>query len=138
MDFVNKLIPTNKQTVVKLFLITIFPFNFDKWAPKYPPTKEPIINIINKFGGTDLILLRKIAPVKFQKIPTVRNVKLIARKKSIPKVLIRSIVTSNPVPEEIEPFIIPIRKTKMKNLILWTKFSLIFPDDKPKSGVRNE
>ena len=138
MDFVNKLIPTNKQTVVKLFLITIFPFNFDKWAPKYPPTKEPIINIINKFGGTDLILLRKIAPVKFQKIPTVRNVKLIARRKSIPKVLIRSIVTSNPVPEEIEPFIIPIRKTKMKNLILWTKFSLIFPDDKPKSGVRNE
>ena len=138
MDFVNKLIPTNKQTVVKLFLITIFPFNFDKWAPKYPPTKEPIINIINKFGGTDLILLRKIAPVKFQKIPTVRNVKLIARKKSIPKVLIRSIVTSNPVPEEIEPFIIPIRKTKMKNLILWTKFSLIFPDDKPKSGVINE
>ena len=111
MDFVNKLIPTNKQTVVKLFLITIFPFNFDKWAPKYPPTKEPIINIINKFGGTDLILLRKIAPVKFQKIPTVRNVKLIARKKSIPKVLIRSIVTSNPVPEEIEPLIIPIRKT---------------------------
>ena len=138
MDFVNKLIPTNKQTVVKLFLITIFPFNFDKWAPKYPPRKEPIINIINKFGGTDLILLRKIAPVKFQKIPTVRNVKLIARRKSIPKVLIRSIVTSNPVPEEIEPFIIPIRKTKMKNLILWTKFSLIFPDDKPKSGVRNE
>ena len=138
MDFVNKLIPTNKQTVVKLFLITIFPFNFDKWAPKYPPTKEPIINIINKFGGTDLILLRKIAPVKFQKIPTVRNVKLIARRKSIPKVLIRSIVTSNPVPEEIEPFIIPIRKTRIKNLILWTKFSLIFPDDKPKSGVRNE
>ena len=138
MDFVNKLIPTNKQTVVKLFLITIFPFNFDKWAPKYPPTKEPIINIINKFGGTDLILLRKIAPVKFQKIPTVRNVKLIARRKSIPKVLIKSIVTSNPVPEEIEPFIIPIRKTKIKNLILWTKYSLIFPDDKPKSGLRNE
>ena len=138
MDFINKLIPTKKQTVVKHFLITIFPFNFDKWAPKYPPTKEPIINIINKFEGTDPILLRKIAPVKFQKIPTVRKVKLIARRKSIPKVLIRSIVTSNPVPEEIEPFIIPIRKTKMKNLILWTKFSLIFPDDKPKSGVRNE
>ena len=138
MDFINKLIPTKKQTVVKHFLITIFPFNFDKWAPKYPPTKEPIINIINKFGGTDPILLRKIAPVKFQKIPTVRNVKLIARRKSIPKVLIRSIVTSNPVPEDIEPFIIPIRKTKIKNLILWTKFSLNFPDDKPKSGVRTE
>ena len=138
MDFVNKLIPTNKQTVVKLFLITIFPFNFDKWAPKYPPTKEPIINIINKFGGTDLILLRKIAPVKFQKIPTVRNVKLIARRKSIPKVLIRSIVTSNPVPEEIEPFKIPIRKINIKNLILCTKLISIFPDDKPKSDLSRE
>ena len=138
MDFINKLIPTKKQTVVKHFLITIFPFNFDKWAPKYPPTKEPIINIINKFEGTDPTLLRKIAPVKFQKIPTVRNVKLIARRKSIPKVLIRSIVTSNPVPDEIDPFKMPIRKTKIKNLILWTKSSLIFPYDKPKSGVRNE
>ena len=138
MDFINKLIPTKIQTVVKHFLIIIFPFNFDKWAPKYPPTKEPIINIINKFEGTEPILLRKIAPVKFQKIPTVRNVKLIARRKSIPKVLIKSIVTSNPVPEEIEPFIIPIRKTRIKNLTLWTKFSLIFPDDKPKPGVRNE
>ena len=138
MDFTNKLIPTNRQTVVKHFLITIFPFNFDKWAPKYPPTKEPIINIINKFEVTDPILLRKIAPVKFQKIPTVRNVKLIARRKSIPKVLIKSIVTSNPVPEEIEPLIIPIRKTRIKNLILWTKFGLIFPDDKPNSGVRTE
>ena len=138
MDFINKLIPTNRQTVVKHFFITIFPFNFDRWAPKYPPAKEPIINIINKFEGTEPILLRKIAPVKFQKIPTVRNVKLIARRKSIPKVLIRSIVTSNPVPEEIEPLIIPIMKTKIKNLILWTKFGLMFPDDKPKSGVRNE
>jgi len=27
-------------------------------------------------------------------------------------------VTSNPVPEEIEPFNIPIRKIKIKNLIL--------------------
>ena len=138
MDFINKLIPTNRQTVVKHFLITKFPFNFDKWAPKYPPVKEPIIKTINIFEGTDPILLKKIAPVKFQKIPTVRNVKLIARRKSIPKVFIRSIVTSNTVPEEIEPFKIPIRKTKTKNLIFWTKFSLIFPDDKPKSGVRNE
>ena len=138
MDFINKLIPTNRQIVVKHFLTTIFPFNFDKWAPKYPPTKEPIINIINKFEVTDPILLRKIAPVKFQKIPTVRNVKLIARRKSIPKVLIRSIVTSNPVPEEIEPFIIPIMKTKIKNLIFWTKFGFMFPDDKPKSGLKTE
>ena len=138
MDFINKLIPTNRQTVVKHFFISMFPFNFDKWAPKYPPAKEPIINIINKFEETDPILLRKIAPVKFQKIPTVRNVKLIARRKSIPKVLIRSIVKSNPVPEEIEPFIIPIMKTKIKNLILWMKFGLMFPDFKPKSGVRTE
>ena len=138
MDFTNKLMPTNRQTVVKHLLMTIFPFNFDKWAPKYPPTKEPIINIINKFEEIDPILVRKIAPVKFQKIPTVRNVKLIALRKSIPKVLIRSIVTSKPVPEEIEPFIIPIMKTKIKNLILWTKFGLMFPDDKPKSGVKTE
>ena len=138
MDFINKLIPTNKQTVVKLFLISIFPFNFDKWAPKYPPVKEPIINIIKIFEGTDTILLSKIAPVKFQKIPTVRNVRLIARRKSIPKVLIRSIVTSNPVPEEIEPFKIPIRKIKMINLILCPKLSLIFPDDKPKSDLSTE
>ena len=138
MDSTNKLMPTNRQTVVKHLLMTIFPFNFDKWAPKYPPTKEPIINIINKFEGTDPILLKKIAPVKFQKIPTVRNVKLIARRKSIPKVLIRSIVTSNPVPEEIEPFIIPIMKTIIKNLILGIKLSWLLTDDKPKSDFTNE
>ena len=83
MDLINKLIPTKIQTVVKVFFTKIFPFNFDKWAPKYPPVKEPIINIINIFEGTDPILLKKIAPVKFQKIPTVKNVKLMARKKSI-------------------------------------------------------
>ena len=41
-----------------------------------------------------------------------------ARRKSISKVFINSNVTSNPVPEEIEPFNIPIRKIKIKNLIL--------------------
>ncbi len=138
MDLINKLIPTKIQTVVKDFLINIFPFNFDRWAPKYPPVKEPIINIINIFEGTDPIFVKKTAPVKFQKIPTVKNVKLIARRKSISKVLINSIVTSNPVPEEIEPFNIPIRKIKIKNLILWTKLSSLLPDDKPKSGLRNE
>ena len=50
----------------------------------------------------------------------------------------KSIVTSNPVPEEIEPFNIPIRKIKIKNLILWIKLSFLLPDDKPKSGLRNE
>ena len=138
MDLINKLIPTKIHTVIKVFLISIFPFNFDRWAPKYPPVKEPIINTINIFEGTDPILAKKIAPKKFQKIPTVKNVILIARRKSILKVFIKSIVTSNPVPEEIEPFNIPIRKIKIKNLILWTKLSLLFPDDKPKSGLRNE
>ena len=138
MDLINKLMPTKIQTVVKVFLINIFPFNFDKWAPKYPPKKEPIINIINISEGTDPILVKEIAPIRFQKIPTVKNVKLIARRKSISKVFIKSIVTSNPVPEEIEPFNIPMRKIKIKNLILWNKLSLLLSDDKPKSGLRNE
>ena len=118
MDLINKLVPTKIQTAVKVFLINKFPFNFDKWAPKYPPVKEPIINNINIFEGTDPILAKKTAPIKFQNIPTVKNVKLIARRKSIPKVFIKSMVTNNPVPEEIEPFNIPMRKIKIKNLIL--------------------
>jgi len=138
MDLINKLIPTKIQTVMKVFFIRKFPFNFDRWAPKYPPEKEPIINTINIFEGTDPILAKKAAPIKFQKIPTVKNVILIARRKSISKVFIKSIVTSKPVPEEIEPFNIPIRKIKIKNLILWTKWSFLLPDDKPKSGLRNE
>ena len=137
MDLNNKLIPTKIQTVIKVFLIRTFPFNFDRWVPKYPPAKEPIINAINIFEGTDPILAKKTAPIKFQKIPTVKNVILIARRKSISNVFIKSIVTSNPVPEEIEPFKIPIRKIKNKNLILWKKLSLFLPDDKPKSGLRN-
>ena len=138
MDLINKLSPTRRQTVVKVFFTSTFPFNFDKWAPKYPPAKEPINNKNNIFAGTVPILLKKIAPVKFQKIPTVKNVKLIARRKSIPKVFIKSIVTSNPVPEEIEPFKIPIKKIKIKNLILWIKLSLLLVDDKPKSDLINE
>ena len=118
MDLINKLIPTKIQTAVKVFLISLFPFNFDKWAPKYPPVKEPIINSINIFEGRVPILVKKTAPIRFQKIPTVKNVTLIARTKSISKVFIKSIVTSNPVPEEIEPFKMPIRKIKIKNLIL--------------------
>ena len=101
------------QTVIKVFLIKIFPFSFDRWAPKYPPEKEPIINIINISRGTDPILVKETAPIKFQKIPTVKNVILIARRKSISKVFIKSIVTSNPVPEEIEPFNIPIIKMNL-------------------------
>ena len=138
MDLINKLMPTKIQTVIKVFLIRIFPFNFERWAPKNPPVKEPIIKTINKFNGTDPILAKNTAPTKFQKIPTVKNVILIARRKSISKVFIKSIVTSNPVPEEIEPFNIPIRKIKIKNLILWTNLSSLLPDDKPKSGLSNE
>ena len=123
MDLINKLKPTKKQTMVNVFFVNLFPFNLDKWAPKNPPEKEPNINIINKFEGTVPILLRKIAPVKFQKIPTVKNVKLTARRKSIPNVFIKSIVTSKPVPEEIDPFKTPIKKIKIKNLILWIKLS---------------
>ena len=138
MDLINKLIPTKIQTVIKVFLIRTFPFNFERWAPKYPPVKEPMINTINIFGGTDPILAKYTAPTKFQKIPTVKNVILMARRKSISKVFINRIVTSNPVPEDIEPFNIPIRKIKIKNLILWTKLSFLLPYDKPKSGLRNE
>ena len=90
------------------------------------------------FKGIDPILIKETAPVKFQKIPTVKNVKLIARRKSIPKVFIKSIVTSNPVPEEIEPFKIPIKKIKIKNLILPPRLGILVPDDKPRSDLRNE
>ena len=90
------------------------------------------------FVETEPILLKIIAPVKFQKIPTVKKVKLTARRKSIPKVFIKSIVTNNPVPEEIEPFKIPIRKIKIKNLIFLIKLSSYFLDDKPKSDLENE
>ena len=69
MDLINKLIPIKIQTVIKVFLISIFPFNFDKWAPKNPPVKEPIIKTINKFIGTDPILAKNTAPTKFQKNP---------------------------------------------------------------------
>ena len=109
MDLINKLIPTKIQTVIKVFLIRIFPFNFDRWAPKYPPVKDPIINTIIKFEGTDPILAKKTAPTKFQKIPTVKNVILIARRKSISKVFIKSIVTSNPVPVSYTHLTLPTK-----------------------------
>ena len=66
MDLINKLIPTKIQTVIKVFLIRTFPFNFDRWAPKYPPEKEPIIKTIIKFNGTDPTLAKNTAPTKFQ------------------------------------------------------------------------
>ena len=138
MDLINKLIPTKRQTNVKVFLTNVFPFSLDKWAPKYPPVKEPTINNSNIFEGTDPILLKNIAPVKFQKMPTVKNVKQIARRKSIWKVFIKSIVTRSPVPEEIEPFKIPIKKIKTKNLILQIRLSSLIPYDSPKSDLKKE
>ena len=99
---------------------------------------EPNINNIKILRLTDPILLRRIPPIKFQKIPTVKNVKLTARRKSNPKVFIKSIVTSNPVPEEIEPFKIPIRKIKITNLILLIKLCSLLTDAIPKSDLKNE
>ena len=130
--------PTERQTIVKVLLINAFPLSFDKWAPIYPPVKEPITNSVNIFGGIDPILLKKIAPVKFQKIPTEKKVKLIARRKSILNVFIKSIVTSKPVPDEIEPFKIPIRKIKIINLSFWIKKSWLSPEDNPKSDLKYE
>ena len=80
---INKLRPTSRHTNVKVVLISLLPFKLDKWAPKYPPVKDPNIRIIDKFKGIEPILLRKIAPVAFQKIPTEKKVKLTALRKSI-------------------------------------------------------
>ena len=78
--------------------------------------KDPNVSNIIKLGGIDPILVKEIAPTAFQKIPTLKNVKLIALRKSIPKVLINNIVINNPVPEDIEPFKIPTKKTSATNL----------------------
>ena len=98
-----------KHTRVKVFLINLFPFKFDKCAPKTPPKKEPSVNKISKFRGTDSILNKHNAPIAFQKIPTLKKVNRIALRKSIPKVLIKRIVTNKPVPDDIDPFKIAIK-----------------------------
>ena len=138
MDLINKLSPTDKQTKVKVFFINVLPFKFDRWAPKNPPVKEPSVIRINRFKGTKPILLRIIAPTAFQKIPTVKKVMLIALRKSIPKVFINSKVTNNPVPEDIEPFKIPIKKISIANLNFKNRLKFLFIDIKPNSGLRNE
>ena len=101
---------------VKSFLINLFPFKFDKWAPLNPPRKEPEISIIIIFNGKVPTLLKAIAPAAFQNIPTVRKVILIEVRKSRPNVWINKMVINNPVPEEIDPFKIPIINTKELNL----------------------
>ena len=59
--------------------------------------------------GIEPILIRKNAPIAFQKIPTVKKVKLIALRKSILKIFSNKIVTNKPVPEDTEPLRIPIK-----------------------------
>ena len=92
--------------------MSLLPFRLDKWAPKYPPEKDPNIRITNKFVGIEPILLRRNAPAAFQQIPTEKKVKLTALRKSIPYIFINSRVTNRPVPEDIEPFKTPIKKNK--------------------------
>ena len=96
--------------------MNLFPFKFDKCAPQNPPRKEPKIKTPKIFNGKEPNLLSAIAPTAFQKIPTVRKVILIELRKSRPKVLINKRVTNKPVPEDIEPFKIPIINAKELNL----------------------
>ena len=133
VDLINKLIPTERHTILKVFFINLLPFKLDKCAPQKPPIKEPIIKIINKSGENEADLLIKKAPIPFQIIPTAKNVKLIARKKSIPKLLINNIVTNKPVPEEIDPFNIPIKKIKIRNLNFNNNPSFFSLEDNPNS-----
>lgn len=100
--------------------------------------KDPNISINNIFTGTTPILLRKNAPIAFQKIPTVKKVRLIARRKSISKVLINKMVTRSPVPDDIEPLRIPIKKISITNLNFIRKITFLFTEFKPKLGLRNE
>ena len=127
-----------KHTRVKVFLINLFPFKFDKCAPKTPPKKEPSVNKISKFRGTDSILNKHNAPIAFQKIPTLKKVNRIALRKSIPKVLIKRIVTNKPVPDDIDPFKIAIKKISNANLRFKNRLICLFSDNKPKSDLLNE
>ena len=113
----NNVKPIKKHKHVKSFLINLFPFKFDKCAPLNPPRKEPNIKILIIFTGKEPILLSAIAPAAFQKIPTVRKVMLIEVRKFKPNVRINRIVTNKPVPEDMEPFKIPIINAKALNLI---------------------
>ena len=109
--------PTIKHKKVKNLFITLLPFKFEKCAPNKPPKKDPNIKTIKTLNGNTPIRLKAIAPEAFQKMPTDKKVILIAFKKSNPNVFIKRIVTNKPVPEDIEPFNMPITKTKAINLI---------------------
>ena len=79
-----------------------------------------------------------MAPIAFQKIPTVKKVKLTALRKSILKVLINKIVTNKPVPDETEPLSIPIKKIGMINLNFNWELIIYFVEFKPKPGLWKE
>ena len=113
----NKLTPTRKHKKVKNLFIILLPFKFDKWAPNTPPKNDPSNKTIKMFNGNTPIWLNAIAPEAFQKIPTQKKVILMAFIKSNPKVFIKRIVTNNPVPEDMEPFNMPIIKTETINFI---------------------
>ena len=96
------------------------------------------MRINNKFEGIDPILLRKNAPIAFQKIPTEKKVKLTALRKSILKILINKIVINNPVPEETEPLRIPIKKTGIINVNFKRKQLFLLEELCPKLGLEKE
>ena len=140
-SFINlkhKVKPTSKHKKVKNLFISLLPFKIDKCAPINPPKNDPNSKTIKILNGNIPILLKAIAPVAFQKIPTEKKVILIAFKKSIPKVFIKRTVTSKPVPDDIEPFNMLITKTKITNLNQVTKLIFLFTVDKPKSGLLKE
>ena len=84
------------------------------------------------------ILLKKIAPKAFQKIPTEKKVKLTALRKSISKYLIKEIVTNKPVPEEIEPLRIPMKKISITKLNFNLKLILYSEEFCPKLVLKKE
>ena len=83
-------------------------------------------------------MLKKNAPIAFQKMPTVKKVKLIALRKSILKFLINKKVTSKPVPEDTDPFRIPIRKTGIMKLNFKFNLILLSWESRPKLGFLRE
>tara|TARA_S200000501_G_scaffold19929_1_gene17749 strand:- start:828 stop:1100 length:273 start_codon:yes stop_codon:yes gene_type:complete len=88
--------------------------------------------------GISSFLLRKKAPIAFQKIPTVKKVNLTALRKSILKVLINKIVTNKPVPDETEPLRIPIKKIGIINLNSNLELIVLIVEFKPKLVLRKE
>ena len=99
----NKVIPTERQTIVNVFLINLFPFNFDKWAPKYPPVRQLLVgNIFDGIGD----ISQNNRSMKFQKSQRWKSNLWLNKinSKGFIKVPLQS-----PVPEEIEPFKMPIK-----------------------------